>query len=463
VSDRITGSFRGKTTASGKTAVVLLFLFLLFHQADKSLIAPLATPIMEELGIAEDLMGLTATAAILVGLVLLPIWGYLGDRLSRPHVIGAASGIWGVTTLLTAFAPNYPTFLLARASTGIDDDAYPAVRSLVADYFSPSRRARVFGILAASAPVGYLVAVVLATLLRGTLGWRRLYILTGSLGLLLSVVLVAKVKEVMRGYSDHEDVEASGAESVRVGAELEPVTNLNYRSENEHSADLGSQKSAKFSWSDLRWLAKRPTFWALAAQGFFGTFPWNVIAFWFFRYLEVDRGMTESQILVVMALAIVSMSAGNVVGGVLGDKAARRFVAGRIMLSIGAVFLGTALLWLTLRVPNDAFVFFALMTGLTAFVIPIPGPNVLATLMQITPANVRSTSAAVQSLMEGSGASLAPFLAGVIAVRYGLSMAIGSISISAWLICGMALGLALYTLRGDIRSSFERQAAQQLA
>lgn len=424
---------RQKPTRPPSSAVTIAIVtgFLLVHQVDKFLVAPLATPIMEEFGIGEDKMGLTATAAILVGLVLLPLWGYLGDRLSRPRVVAAASGIWGATTLLTAVAPNYGSFLAARASTGIDDDAYPAVRSLVADYVRPYRRAAIYGLLAATAPIGYLTAVVLAVALRDAVGWRGLYVITGVAGIAFVALVLAGAKEVPRGSADRR------------------------------ALGIASQsEEARFSWSHLRWLSKRPTFWVLVAQGFFGVFPWNVIGFWFFRYLEVERGLSEGRVLAVMACTIVAMSAGNLAGGSLGDAFVRKREWGRIAVATVAVLAGAGLLWTTLLVPRESFWAFVAMASLTAFVIPIPGPNVLATLMDISPAGVRSTAAAVQNVMEGSGASLAPFLAGVVAVRSDLQTAIGVTSVAAWTVCGILFTLAFRTVGKDTSSARRMAAAE---
>ena len=43
----------------------------------------------------------------------------------------------------------------------------------------------------------------------------------------------------------------------------------------------------------------------LMAQGFFGVFPWNVLTFWFFRYLETERGYSSEQAMTTMLVAIV--------------------------------------------------------------------------------------------------------------------------------------------------------------
>lgn len=134
--------------------LAVFFAFMLLHQSDRLLIAPLTTPIMETFGINEAQMGAVVTGALLVGAFLYPIWGYLYDRFSRPKLLALASAIWGSTTWLSAIAPTYKTFLATRASTGIDDSSYPGLYSLLSDYFSPSVRGKVYGFLQLSQPLG---------------------------------------------------------------------------------------------------------------------------------------------------------------------------------------------------------------------------------------------------------------------------------------------------------------------
>jgi MFS family permease len=159
--------------------VAVFFTFMLLHQSDKLLIGPLTTPIMNTFGIDEVQMGAVFTGALLVGAVLYPLWGYLYDRFSRSKLLALASFIWGSTTWLSAIAPTFPFFLATRATTGIDDSSYPGIYSLIADYFGPNMRGKVYGILQLTQPLGYMIGLIIATLLSGILGWRAVFYITG--------------------------------------------------------------------------------------------------------------------------------------------------------------------------------------------------------------------------------------------------------------------------------------------
>jgi len=402
--------------------VVMFFFFMLLHQADRLLIGPLTTPIMEEFRIDEAKMGLVSSFAILVAAIMYPVWGYLYDRYARAKLIALASFIWGSTTWLNAIAPNYTTFLITRSSTGIDDSSYPGIYSLLADYFGPTIRGKVYGLIETAMPLGYMLGMILATLLRDTLGWRKVFILTGSLGILLAIVLFFGLREPTRGRAEPE------------------------------MADLDRVPSYHFDRKVALELLRRKSLLFLFAQGFFGVFPWQVITFWFFRFLETERGFSTGETTSVMMVAILALSAGYFVGGSIGDFFFKRDYRGRALTGATGVLLGAILLTITLRIPAGQLLPFMIFMCLTGLTMSIAAPNVQATIHDVAEPEVRSTAQATLSFIENIGSAVAPALAGYIAVRSSLGNAILTICVSTWLVCAfLFLGVARY-----IRQDAER-------
>jgi len=171
------------------TVVVIFFSFMLLHQSDKLLIGPLTTPIMETFGINEAQMGLIFSGALVVGAIMYPLWGYLYDRYSRAKLLALASLIWGSTTWLSAIAPSYRTFLITRATTGVDDSSYPGLFSLISDYFGPEMRGKIYGLLQLTQPLGYMIGMVVALLFGAAMGWRNIFFITGTLGIILAFII----------------------------------------------------------------------------------------------------------------------------------------------------------------------------------------------------------------------------------------------------------------------------------
>lgn len=414
----------------------VFFLFMLLHQSDKLLIGPLTSRIMETYGIDEVQMGAVFSGALLVGAVLYPLWGYLYDRYARSKLLALASFIWGSTTWLSAIAPTYPLFLASRASTGVDDSSYPGLYSLIADYFGPHIRGKVYGLLQLTQPLGYMIGLLVATLLSGILGWRGVFYITGSLGLVLAVIIFFGVKEAPRGKSEPE---LANLEQIGV-----------YRFEFKTALGLFRKRSLIF----------------LFFQGFVGVFPWNVITYWFFRYLETERNYTETQVLMTMAPAVLILASGYFVGGSIGDFFFRRTPRGRVLTAMVGVLTGAVLLSITMNIPVGNQALFMVMLMATALFIPFASPNVISTVYDITLPEVRSTALAIQYFIESSGAALAPLLAGFIARETSLGQAILLICISTWILGSIFLAVTAYlvptdihTLRGQMRQRAEHELA----
>jgi len=400
--------------------VAVFFIFMLLHQTDKLLIGPLTTQIMETFQIDEVQMGALTTGALLVGAILYPVWGYLYDRYARSKLLALAAFIWGSTTWLSAIAPTYPTFLVTRSSTGIDDSSYPGLYSLISDYFGPQLRGKVYGLLQLSQPIGYMIGLLMATLLSGLLGWRGIFYITGTLGIVIAIIIFFGVKEPERG---------------RAEPELEELDKIGVYRFNMKTA-LG--------------LFRKRSLILLFLQGFVGVFPWNVITYWFFHYLETERGYDETSVLTTMAPAILVLAAGYFIGGALGDFFFKRTPRGRVLVSLFGVIAGAIFLTFTMNVPLENQLLFTGLLILTAFFMPFASPNVISTVYDITLPEVRSTSLAVQYFIENFGAAMAPLIAGFIARDSSFQVAILAICVTAWTLGAIFLAFTAYLVPHDI-------------
>jgi MFS family permease len=402
-------------------AVIVFFFFMLMHQADKLLIGPLTTPIQETFGITNTQMGAVVTGALIVGVIAYPLWGWLYDRYSRAKLLALASFLWGASTWLSAIVPTYPQFVATRASTGIDDSSYPGLFSLIADYFEPKTRGKIYGLLQVAQPLGYLVGMILALMLAGAIGWRSIFYITGTMGIIISVFIFLGVREPLRGGSEPE------------------------------LADLEKMGVYKFDWKVARDLIKKRSMIIIFVQGFFGVFPWNVITYWFFAYLERERGYDSNTILFTMAPAILVMASGYYIGGALGDYLFRKTPSGRLIVCTIGVLVGAFFLYMTMNVPLGDETMFTIYLILTALFMPFAAPNVIATVYDVSLPEVRSTALAVENFIESAGAALAPLIAGYISDILTLKDAILIICISTWLLCGFFFIFATRLVPPDIR------------
>jgi len=418
--------------------VIVFFFFVLLHQTDKLLIGSLQIPVSKTFNLNDLQWGLINTGALIVGTIFYPIWGYLYDRYARAKLLALASFIWGATTWLSSLVRTYPQFLVTRSSTGIDDSSYPGLYSLIADYFGPKTRGRIYGLLQLAQPIGYLLGMIMALIVAPVLdgkifhlqGWRSIFLITGSLGIVMAIVIFFGIKEVPRGQSE-EEFEGGG--------------------------EVGQ---VRFNWASLKDALKKKTMWFIFLQGFAGVFPWNVITFFFFGYLIRERGYDNTSVLFTMGPIILIMASGYFVGGALGDWLFKRTKKGRILVSSVGVLLGAIFLFLALNTSvSNPTTFFVYMC-LTALFMPFSSPNVTSTVFDITLPEVRSSAQAVEYFVENSGAALAPTLAGALSLYFAkivgpfssLQFAILTICVSTWLLCFFLYLGALFFVEKDITS-----------
>lgn len=401
------GDMHGRTAApkGARPAFWIMFGFMLLHQADKLLIGPLTTQIMETFQITRTQMGAVSTGALVVGAVCYPLWGWLYDRFSRPKLLALASLLWGASTWLNAIVPTYPLFLATRAATGIDDSSYPGLYSLISDYYPPRKRGKIYGFLQVAQPAGYLLGMILALAFGASFGWRNVFFLTGGLGILLSAVIFLFVKDRPRGAAEPELAAA------------------------EHLERFA------FSWKTVGGIFRKKSLVILLLQGFIGVFPWNVITYWIFDYLKTERGYNDTQTMLTMVPAVLIMAAGYPIGGILGDRLFKKTPKGRVIIGSAGVALGCVLLWVAIKVPVEARLAFGVALSAAALFIPWASPNVLSSFYDVTEPEIRATTNAVQNFVEFGGSALAPLLAGIIADRSSLGYAILLICTVAWVAC----------------------------
>lgn len=427
---------RTSMNRTAKTTVVIFFIFMLLHQTDKLLIGPLQTDIMKTFNMTYTQWGFINSGALIVGTLLYPVWGWLSDKYNRGKLLAAASFIWGSTTWLSALAPYFHTparfsdFMITRSSTGIDDSSYPGMYSLVSDLFSPKLRGKVYGILQLTQPIGYLIGMVIALMFTTALGgWEHVFFLTGSLGIILSFFIFFFVKDVPRG---------SGEE------ELQGVGGPSY----------------KFNWKSLGEIFKKRSLWMVFLQGFAGVFPWQVITYYIFSYLETERGYDGTTTLLIMGPAIILMAAGYPAGGWLGDKLFKKSKRGRLIASEIGIILGMVGLFIAMKVPNTQTLVFAIFMCIAAFFMPFASPNILSTMYDVTLPEVRSTSQSIESLIETAGSCSAPILAGLLADATSVGNAITVICTSAWGLCVLFMIGAIIFIPKDIESLHKQLEAR---
>jgi len=139
------------------------------------------------------------TFAITITLMMRPlgafIFGWLGDRFGRRIPLMIDIVFYSVVELLTAFAPNFGTFLFLRALFGIGMGGEWGLGASLAMESLPTHTRGLFsGILQQGYAFGYLLAALVYWMVFPHFGWRGLFVV-GALPALLVIYIRARVPE----------------------------------------------------------------------------------------------------------------------------------------------------------------------------------------------------------------------------------------------------------------------------
>lgn len=349
-------------------AMTLLVLINLFNYIDRQILAavesrieetffpeteyPYRTPTPEEkeAGIKQRVdtsiefwMGALNTAFMISYMLIAPVFGRLGDRMSRWLLVGIGVIVWTLATGATGLAPTFAILFLTRCLVGVGEAAYgPVAPTLISDLYPVAKRGGVMAWFYAAIPVGSALGYVLGGQVTALAGgdWRWAFFVVVPPGLLLGVWAFL-MREPQRGAADAppEGAIASG----------EPPP----RPETPRQA----------TWHDYLLLIKTPSYLLTTIGMTAMTFAMGGMAFWMPRFAIQRGGGTLDHVNIVFGgIVVVSGFSATIVGGIIGDRLKTRFAGSYFLVSAIAMGLAFPLILGAIWAPFPlawVFIFFA--------------------------------------------------------------------------------------------------------
>src|SRR5271165_7354441 len=125
--------------------------------------------------------------------------GPIGDRFGRRPLLLASLTIFGLASLLSAFAGSLVMLSVLRFFTGLGiGGAFPGAATLSGDYAPKRFRATMIMATFTGAPIGGFLCGQLAAILLPTLGWPSVFLVGGIVPLLLVIALALWLPESPR-------------------------------------------------------------------------------------------------------------------------------------------------------------------------------------------------------------------------------------------------------------------------
>lgn len=156
--------------------------------------------IQQDFGI-DDPHQVTAWAGIIFGANFLtaglvsPIWGNLADKHGRKIMILRSGYFMSITVALTGFAGSLWQLLALRLINGLVGGIIPASTALVASSVPKEKIGWAQGLLQSFVTAGTIMGPLFGGVLAERIGFRMIFVITGSLLLLATLVITFTVKE----------------------------------------------------------------------------------------------------------------------------------------------------------------------------------------------------------------------------------------------------------------------------
>lgn len=272
------------------SGLAVLTLLNLLNYIDRMILPAVLTHVQADLKIDDAQAGLLGTGFVIVLLAASPVFGVLGDALSRTRILAIGAGLWSLATAASGLARGFPHLLGARVAVGIGEAAYGTVApSLLSDFYPPHVRGRIFAYFYAAIPVGSALGYVLGGVVAHHMDWRAAFFIAGLPGLLLALWALL-LREPRRG---------------RFDTPAEPT---------EDSAH------GKISLRTYFELMRNPIYlWTVAGYSA-ATFAIGGLSFWMPKFLTTARGLGPEEAATVFGVVLaVAGFVGSLGGGWLAD------------------------------------------------------------------------------------------------------------------------------------------------
>ena len=391
--------------------VAMLWFVCLFNYSDRQAIFSVFPLLKAEMGLSDLQLGVVAASFMWVYALGAPLAGLIGDRVNRKALILGGLIFWSLITIATALSRTYWQLVLFRALEGLGETFYyPASMSLLSDYHGRDTRSRAMGIHQSSVYAGTVVGGALSGYMAQLFGWRSSFYLFGSLGVLLGVVLLALLREPVRGQAEAKQV--------------------------QHGAiplEGGLRTSLKEVFSSRMV--------PVLITVFFGAnFVAMVFLTWMPSFLNRKFGMTLAMAgLNGTAYLQIAAVLGVLSGGVLADRLVRRNTSGRMMAQSIGLFGGIPFLFLTGWTLSPVVLVLAMM-GFGYFK-GMYDANIWASLYDVVKPERRATALGLMNSIGWLGGSAAPIAIAAAAGSWGMSLAISATA-------GVYLGIGLLLVWG---------------
>lgn len=332
--------------------LVVFVIFAIITYLDRNSISALGSYITDDLQLSDTQWGwILAAFSFAYGAFEIPT-GIMVDRFGSRMTLFRIVIWWSIFTILTGFAGGFVFLIVVRFLFGAGEaGAFPTVSVTIARWFPLAERGRMQSIVWMGSRFGGALAPITSLWIAGIYGWRAVFYIFGTLGLVWAVGWWLWFRDEPR---DMKGISESEVAEIEAGRSLKKTTH-----------------------SFLPWktVLKNRNLWAL--MGMYHCLLYGAYFYmsWMPKYLEKGRGVPKEDLGFLVSLPFILGMAGCLAGGFFSDyfskkrgiKFGRRYVGmfGLVMAGI-CMIIGTFI-----QDINVAIIFLGLGLAFKDFTLPV--------------------------------------------------------------------------------------------
>jgi sugar phosphate permease len=266
--------------------------------------------------------------------------GWMGDRIGGRRALSLVVIWWSIFTSLTAFAWNALSMGVCRFLFGMGEaGAFPIATRSLSGWMLPTERGFAQGLTHAASRVGAALTPPLVVLLMLRYGWRAPFFLFGLIGLCWSAGWYWYYRDTPSEHRFTNDAEKSLIET---------------------SVGMRPARTQAIPWGPI---LRSPSLWTLSLMYFCYGYSIDIYLDWFPKYLNDHRGFNLTQMGFYASLPLLAGAAGDLFGGTISDRCARRFgnlkLARRLVAVAGFILAAVFILPATFTSNSTASVLYS--------------------------------------------------------------------------------------------------------
>jgi MFS family permease len=173
--------------------LALLTALNLLNYLDRFILAAVLPKVQDDLHLSYALAGGLFTVFLIGYFATSPIFGIVADRAGpggRKALLALGIGIWSVATIASGLARSATAMVAARAVVGVGEASYATISPALIDDVAPAdQKGRWMAIFSAAVPIGSAMGYLLGGVVLGMTGnWRDVFLVAGGPGLALALL-----------------------------------------------------------------------------------------------------------------------------------------------------------------------------------------------------------------------------------------------------------------------------------